>query len=69
PRDGKVIYDTILRHDFISDNPDDPEDFEEQLENAGVSTPQICVLSRSDVFETTIRGGSDTKNRFGLRYL
>ena len=38
----------MLRHYFISDNLDDLEVFEEQLENAGVSTPQIHVLSRND---------------------
>ena len=38
----------MLRHYFISDNLDDLEVFEEQLEAAGVSTPQIHVLSRSD---------------------
>jgi hypothetical protein len=38
----------MLRHYFISDNLDDLEVFEEQLEAAGVSTPQIHVLSSSD---------------------
>ena len=38
----------MLRHYFISDNLDDLEVFEKQLENAGVSTPQIHVLSRND---------------------
>jgi hypothetical protein len=38
----------MLRHYFISDNLDDLEVFEEQLEAAGVSTPQIHVLSRND---------------------
>ncbi len=38
----------MLRHYFISDDLDDLEVFEEQLEGAGVSTPQIHVLSRSD---------------------
>jgi hypothetical protein len=38
----------MLRHYFISTNLDDLEVFEEQLEAAGVSTPQIHVLSRSD---------------------
>lgn len=38
----------MLRHYFISDNLDDLEIFEEQLEAAGVSTPQIHVLSRND---------------------
>lgn len=37
-----------LRHYFISDSLDDLEVFEEQLEAAGVSTPQIHVLSRND---------------------
>lgn len=38
----------MLRHYFISDNLDDLEVFEEQLEAAGISTPQIHVLSRDD---------------------
>lgn len=38
----------MLRHYFISDNLDDLEVFEGELENAGVSTPQIHVLSRND---------------------
>ena len=38
----------MLRHYFISTNLDDLEVFEEQLEAAGVSTPQIHVLSRND---------------------
>jgi hypothetical protein len=38
----------MLRHYFISDSLDDLEVFEEQLEAAGVATPQIHVLSRSD---------------------
>jgi len=38
----------MLRHYFISDNLDDLELFEEQLENAGITTPQIHVLSRND---------------------
>lgn len=38
----------MLRHYFISDSLDDLELFEEQLEAAGVSTPQIHVLSPSD---------------------
>jgi len=38
----------MLRHYFISDSLDDLEVFEEQLEAAGVSTPQIHVLSRND---------------------
>jgi uncharacterized membrane protein len=38
----------LLRHYFISDSLDDLEVFEEQLEAAGVSTPQIHVLSSSD---------------------
>ena len=36
----------MLRHYFVSNNLDDLEVFEEQLEAAGVSTPQIHVLSR-----------------------
>ena len=38
----------MLRHYFISDSLDDLEVLEEQLESAGVSTPQIHVLSRND---------------------
>ena len=38
----------MLRHYFISTSLDDLEVFEEQLETAGVSTPQIHVLSRND---------------------
>jgi hypothetical protein len=38
----------LLRHYFISDSLDDLELFEEQLEAAGVSTPQIHVLSPDD---------------------
>lgn len=38
----------MLRHYFISNDLDDLEVFEEQLEAAGVSKPQIHVLSRSD---------------------
>jgi len=38
----------MLRHYFISDNLDDLEVFEEQLETAGVSTPQIHVLTSHD---------------------
>ncbi len=38
----------LLRHYFISDNLDDLEVFEKQLEAAGVTTPQIHVLSRHD---------------------
>lgn len=38
----------MLRHYFISDSLDVLEVFERQLENAGVSTPQIHVLSRND---------------------
>ena len=38
----------MLRHYFISHNLDDLEVLEEQLEAAGVSTPQIHVLSRED---------------------
>jgi hypothetical protein len=39
---------SMLRHYFISDSLDDLEVFEEQLEAAGVSVPQIHVLSRND---------------------
>lgn len=38
----------LLRHYFISNSLDDLEVLEEQLEAAGVSTPQIHVLSRND---------------------
>lgn len=38
----------MLRHYFVSNNLDDLEIFEEQLEAAGVTTPQIHVLSRND---------------------
>ena len=38
----------MLRHYLISDSLDDLEVLEEQLEAAGVSTPQIHVLSRND---------------------
>jgi hypothetical protein len=38
----------MLRHYFISNSLDDLEVFEEQLEVAGVSTPQIHVLSKHD---------------------
>ncbi len=38
----------MRRHYFISSSLDDLEVFEEQLEAAGVSTPQIHVLSRND---------------------
>ena len=38
----------MLRHYFISDSLDDLEVLEQQLEAAGVSTPQIHVLSRND---------------------
>lgn len=37
-----------LRHYFISDNLDDLEVLEEELEEAGVTTPQIHVLSNDD---------------------
>lgn len=39
---------TVLRHYFISDDLDDLEALEEQLEEAGVDTPQIHVLSLDD---------------------
>jgi hypothetical protein len=38
----------MLRRYFISNSLDDLEVLEEQLETAGISTPQIHVLSRSD---------------------
>ena len=38
----------MLRHYFISDSLDDLEALEQQLEAAGVSTPQIHVLSMND---------------------
>ena len=37
-----------LRHYFISDDLDDLEAIEQQLESAGVSTPQIHVLTSHD---------------------
>jgi hypothetical protein len=37
----------LLRHFFISDNLDDLELFEEQLEAAGVTRPQVHVLSNA----------------------
>ena len=53
----------MLRHYFISNSLDDLEVFEEQLEAAGVSTPQIHVLSRkdaefmkNDIVHSTIKG-------------
>jgi hypothetical protein len=39
---------TVLRHYFISDDLDDLEALEEQLEEAGIDTPQIHVLSLDD---------------------
>ena len=38
----------MLRHYFISDSLDDLEVFEEQMEAAGVATPQIHVISRHE---------------------
>src|SRR5499427_1894711 len=38
----------MLRHYFISDDLDDLEVIEEQLEAAGISTPQIHVLTAHD---------------------
>jgi hypothetical protein len=38
----------MLRHYFVSNSLDDLEVFEEQLEAAGVTTPQIHVLSQND---------------------
>lgn len=38
----------VIRHYFISNDLDDLELFEEQLEAAGVATPQIHVLSLDD---------------------
>ena len=38
----------MLRHYFISDSLDELEVFEEQLEGAGVSSPQIHVLTSHD---------------------
>jgi hypothetical protein len=38
----------MLRHYFISDDLDDLEHFEEELEESGVPTPQIHVLSLDD---------------------
>ena len=39
---------SMLRHYYISEDLDDLEVFEEQLESAGIATPQIHVLSRDD---------------------
>jgi len=39
---------SMLRHYFIGANLDDLESFEEQLEELGVTTPQIHVLSKQD---------------------
>lgn len=38
----------LRRHYFISDDLDDLQSFEEELENQGISTPQIHVLSLDD---------------------
>jgi len=38
----------MRRHYFISDNLDDLDVFTDQLENAGLSSPQIHVLSQND---------------------
>ena len=38
----------MLRHYFISDDLDDLDVIEEQLESAGISTPQIHVLTAHD---------------------
>lgn len=38
----------MLRHYFISESLDDLEVFEKQLEDAGITTPQIHVLSKHD---------------------
>ncbi|MDA1074477.1 MAG: NAD/FAD-utilizing enzyme [Proteobacteria bacterium] len=38
----------VLRHYFISKDLDDLESFEEQLEDAGIATPQIHVFSLDD---------------------
>jgi len=38
----------MLRHYFVSNSLDDLEVLEQQLEAAGISTPQIHVLSRND---------------------
>lgn len=43
----------MKRHFFISDDLDDLEKFEEELERAGVSTPQIHVLTLDDTGEET----------------
>jgi len=42
------MMNNTLRHYYISDNLDELEVLEEQLEAAGVSTPQIHVLSTND---------------------
>ena len=38
----------MKRHYYISDDLDDLEHVEEELEKAGMATPQIHVLSRDD---------------------
>lgn len=38
----------MKRHFFVSDDLDDLESFEEELEKAGIATPQIHVLSLDD---------------------
>jgi len=38
----------MLRHYYISDDLDDLDHIEEELEKAGVATPQMHVLSRDD---------------------
>ncbi len=43
----------MKRHFFVSDDLDDLETFEQELENAGVATPQIHVLTLDDHGEET----------------
>ena len=38
----------MKRHYFISDDLDDLERIEEELEQRGINTPQIHVLSKDD---------------------
>jgi hypothetical protein len=38
----------MKRHFFVSDDLDDLESFEEELERAGITTPQIHVLTNDD---------------------
>jgi len=44
---------TMKRHFFVSEDLDDLESFEEELERAGIATPQIHVLTLDDAGEET----------------